>query len=965
MNCRNVEPLISRHLEGRLPAREAGAVSAHLDRCLSCRRRRDEFLAIGAELRALATLPAPVNVERHAVARWDAERGAPGAGLRRPWGMAAMATILLAVLGLGIAVWEQRSAPPNTRVAVREEEPGSSPTMMNLSRSIGHRPLGTRRMTKVRTLSDSSKALLTRRLESRAEKAQSPPARAKGSVREGGLRAVPARGFNRRGAAGLRLVGGPSSSTAGSLPEGISHLRQPTDVPAAVEALGQIESRVRRTVPVRDDFVQVPFPRLVSTSERQIAQAAESYKREAAVVDARLVREVTLQQKATALSDLCERLRSETGIQLVAGASVADEKVTLFCRKLPLRDVMRQLSRPFGYAWLRSRLPAPTSRLPAKAGPASAGSQKPGAGSRGEAAYRYELVQDLRSQLLEEELRSRDRNAALLALDSEMNRYRQYLALSPDEALARARTAPPAEKTLLEHFAGSGWGVAQLYFRLTPRDLAALRAGQRVAFSAEPQPGEQSLPPDLARGVLQSLRDTRVVWRDGQAQVRAAGAAPEGLPPASVPEARATVSLWMAQTEVGQFKLDGDSGVRFDPRRNGYAEGSPLAVAVSPAARNPQNAAANARMAHDPTLRARVTVRPEPSCGPVGHPSPSLPLGAPPSWRHAGGGGRPADTPALPGIREQLPLPASGRGQGGEVNPAQVTTADVLEALHRAAGLPIVADYYTRLYEPDEVSARDQPLYEALNQLADAMRLRWKKEGGWLQFRSASYFNDRLKEVPNRLLARWAASRKEHGALTLDDLIEIAQLSDAQLDGAEMAEGARFCTGLAEWDLARNRAARPHLRFLAGLTPAQRQAVASATGLPYTGMSLAQQQQFLSLALGSRADRLPSLRALDRAAMRVDYLLPGAFEWKAPVKPDGPFWSTLVPSPVRERSPAAALQAARRIDPQAEPSQIVPTELALTIMYPLGGPETGFRNPFVLRTDKDGNHSVLARPIEP
>jgi hypothetical protein len=679
-----------------------------------------------------------------------------------------------------------------------------------------------------------------------------------------------------------------------------------------------IEARVRDAVRVRDDFVQVPFPRLVSTSEQQIAQAVEGYKREAAVADARLTREVSVQQKAQALSDLCERLRGETGIQLAAGSSVADEKVTLFCEKQPLRDVMRQLSRPFGYTWLRS-------------------------GKSGE--YRYELVQDLRSQLLEEELRNRDRNAALLAVDSEMNRYRPYLGMSPDEALARVRTAPPAEKQLLERFAGSGWGVAQLYFRLTPRDLAALRAGQRLTFSADPRPGEQPLPPDLARGVLQSLRETRVVWRDGQAQVKAAGAAPEGLAPASVPEARAAVSLWMAQTEVGQFKLDGDSGIRFDTRRNGYAQGSPLAFGMSPTARNPQNAVANAPLARDPALRHRVTLQPQPSCGV--NPSPS------PSPKRSG------EAASL----RQFPLSASGRGPGGGVN--EVTSADVLEALHRATGLPIVADYYTRLSKPDSVSVCNQPLFEALNQLADAMRLRWNKEGGWLRFRSASYFNDRLKEVPNRLLARWGASRKEHGALRLDDLIEIAQLSDAQLDGEEMAAGARSCFGLAEWDLACNRSARRHLQFLAGFTPEQRQAVASAAGLPFTRMSLAQQQQFIPLALGSQADHLPSLRALDRAAMRVEYTLPGGFQWKAPPEPDGPFWRSIAPAPVREQTREAAFQAARQIDPRAESVQVVPTELALTIMYPLGGPESGFRNPFVLRVDKDGNHSTLAHPITP
>jgi hypothetical protein len=242
----------------------------------------------------------------------------------------------------------------------------------------------------------------------------------------------------------------------------------------------KIEARVRRDVRVRDDFVTIPFSRLASTSERQVAQAVESYKREAAIVDPRLSHEVNCAFKATALSDLCDQLRSETGIQLSAGSSVTDDKVTLFCEKMPLREVMRQLSRPFGYTWLRSK--------------------------REGGDYRYELVQDLKSKLLEEELRNRDRNAALIALDREIDRYRPFLDLSPDEALARAKTASPDEKKLLEKLSGSGWGPIQMYFRLTSQQLAAVRAGQEVKFSQQPNPGEQPLPSDVARGVFQCLR---------------------------------------------------------------------------------------------------------------------------------------------------------------------------------------------------------------------------------------------------------------------------------------------------------------------------------------------------------------------------------------------------------------------------------------------------------------------------
>jgi len=81
-------------------------------------------------------------------------------------------------------------------------------------------------------------------------------------------------------------------------------------------------------------------------------------------------------------------------------------------------------------------------------------------------------------------LRNRDRNAALLALEQEIERYRPFLDLSPDEALARSETASPAEKQILENLGGKSWGPAQMYFKLSRADLEALRAGQKLRFDS-------------------------------------------------------------------------------------------------------------------------------------------------------------------------------------------------------------------------------------------------------------------------------------------------------------------------------------------------------------------------------------------------------------------------------------------------------------------------------------------------
>src|SRR5207245_5485387 len=84
--------------------------------------------------------------------------------------------------------------------------------------------------------------------------------------------------------------------------------------------------------------------------------------------------------------------------------------------------------------------------------------------------------------------------------------------------------------------------------------------------------------------------------------------------------------------------------------------------------------------------------------------------------------------------------PSSRTADSRQPTAQKLTTADVLEALHRATGMSIIADYYTRLYPPEQVSVHDRPLFDALNELGDAMRMRWHKEGdtlesgAWLEF---------------------------------------------------------------------------------------------------------------------------------------------------------------------------------------------------------------------------------------
>jgi hypothetical protein len=94
-------------------------------------------------------------------------------------------------------------------------------------------------------------------------------------------------------------------------------------------------------------------------------------------------------------------------------------------------------------------------------------------------------------------------------------------------------------------------------------------------------------------------------------------------------------------------------------------------------------------------------------------------------------------------------------------------------------------------------------------------------------------------------------------------------------------------------------------------------------GLPFTQMSLVQQQGFLAHGI-IRYQSLQSLDELAGAVLRVEYIQPGGFEWEpaemgtwlrwvVPLEPGPQGHRTLVP-PIRARTREETVQAARRVE---------------------------------------------------
>ena len=568
----------------------------------------------------------------------------------------------------------------------------------------------------------------------------------------------------------------------------------------------RLRSEIDRVTRRGDDFVTVPFPQIAGLGEKAIRAAATAYRGQREIVDPRLTYQVTLAVKGVSFAALCERLTQETGITLTAGKSVMDDKVTIFCEKRSLRDLMRQISRHFGFSWRRA----------SETGP-----------------FEYELYQDVSAQLMEGELRNKDRDEALRALDRAMEKYRVPMNAKINGILSENPMLKPnpeqdkaseLDKLNLSMLLSEALPALRLYFGLSPEQFAALTAGQEIRYGEKPDEGDLPLP----TAILSTL-PTYFEEAARQAEKRV------GEKPTY---SNFYVTLRLDKSEAGQFSLKsllmGEE--HYQKSYGGTGFGHTLAEGISPSAQNPNNAALNNALAKDKMFQEIVTVQPLPSC--------ALTVGATPNFL--------TDNP--------------GR---------KVTSADVMQAIHKATGRDIVADYFTQVYDPETLTARNVTLFDALNRLSDLQRFHWTQEENFLNFRSVRFFYNRQKEIPDRLLERWANSRRKNKRLTVNDLIEIARLSDAQLDSNVIAAGVMANFKLQEWEAARSTQMRPHLRFLGQLAPVSRQAAIEGNGLTFEQLPLGQRLLFAALAFdAARTKKEPNMDDLIGATLRVEYDAP-------------------------------------------------------------------------------------------
>jgi len=140
-----------------------------------------------------------------------------------------------------------------------------------------------------------------------------------------------------------------------------------------------------------------------------------------------------------------------------------------------------------------------------------------------------------------------------------------------------------------------------------------------------------------------------------------------------------------------------------------------------------------------------------------------------------------------------------------------VTFDQVIRKIAEECDINIIGDFFSEQPIPAPKIGKpiQQNLEQALETVAQHYGRRWKTVEDCFLWRKKTWWLDEAAETPNSMLQRWQESVKERGGLSLDDVAEVAQLSDYQL--------ARLVWNLPQAIFLREGVVAPFLRAFFGL----------------------------------------------------------------------------------------------------------------------------------------------------
>jgi hypothetical protein len=111
----------------------------------------------------------------------------------------------------------------------------------------------------------------------------------------------------------------------------------------------------------------------------------------------------------------------------------------------------------------------------------------------------------------------------------------------------------------------------------------------------------------------------------------------------------------------------------------------------------------------------------------------------------------------------------------------------VLRSVAKAADCQVVSDSYLYYWWernmdlPEATALRDLPLSAVLDRVSTAFFYAWRRAGDVYLFRQRNWFLEKQHNIPERDLRHWHAHLEARGRMALDDLAELALLSDRQI----------------------------------------------------------------------------------------------------------------------------------------------------------------------------------------
>jgi hypothetical protein len=515
--------------------------------------------------------------------------------------------------------------------------------------------------------------------------------------------------------------------------------------------------------------------------------------------DARLRKGVTLRFHKSPLSDVVAELGRQVGVALTADQDVADEPAIVYAVDQPARDVMRHLAQLFNYRWTRKGEPG---------------------------RYTYEIYQDLKSKEEEEQLRQHDRARALEALQAAVQQYLELVQRTPEDLRKQADALEASHRTGLEHLAGRASQrpraasvadvqalvsqevlirrlreaanplqrvLIRLVASLTPPQWRALTSGGTLAFSTRRGPGAVLMPRALA-DELHTAHPTE--GRPGTLY-HFGGPGEEGMFRQVEEKLQADWSRAEAfQVCVWLDMGSGPFGALQMAARPGETPATQASLHVTPIAQMPADFNGSPPVPYGLLVVGQgvTAVRKE-----SGEPKATEPATTEPSPSSVDTMSPESRDAALAGKNHfRLDLPIA--------DPRAYLRVDLInEALPRIAetyGINLVADAYRQRcpFPPPVPSQDEQTLVEVLNQYVRP-KAYWSREGNFIHVRRYTWYQDRLAEIPSRIIKHWTAHLKTQRQMSLRALASLAlSLRDEQLEEFEALmhdQGIRLVTGAA------------------------------------------------------------------------------------------------------------------------------------------------------------------------